>query len=187
MPAFFLALLLSFMVTLAGREQVRVARLAGALGARGALLAAVWLSVLAASALAAWLGQALAPSLHGTARAMFVALVLGLTGLELALLRPRPAPREPTRSLGAIVLVQLAGQFTGATALLTGTMALAMGSAWLAGAGGALGSGLALTLAALSGAEWERRVPLRATALVAALLLLLAALTIALLARGIIA
>ena len=52
---------------------------------------------------------------------------------------------------------------------------------------GALGSGLALTLAALSGAEWERRVPLRATALVAALLLLLAALTIALLARGIIA
>lgn len=186
MPALFLALLLCFAVTLAGREQVRVARLADVLGSSAMLLFAVWLSVLAASALAAWLGHALAASLDGNARAMFVALVLGLTAVELALLRPKPAPKEPTRSLGAIVLVQLAGQFTGATALLTGTIALAMGDPWLAGAGGAAGSGLALTLAALSGAAWERRVPLRAAALVLALLLLLAAMAIALLARGII-
>ena len=187
MPALFLAMLLSFMVTLAGREQVRVARLSGALGAAaGPLIVAVWVSVMLASALAAWLGHVLAASLDGTARAMFVALVLGLTGLELALLRPKPAPKEPTRSIGAILLVQLLGQFTGATALLTGTVALAIGDPWLAGAGGAAGSGLALMLAVLCGAQWEVRVPLRAVALAAALLLLLAALTIALLARGII-
>ena len=186
MPAFFLALLLCFAVTLAGREQVRVARLAAALGSSAGLIAAVWVSVLAASAVAAWLGHALAASMDGTAKAMFVALVLGLTAVELALLKPKPAPKEPTRSLGAIVLVQLAGQFTGPTALLTGTIALALAQPLLAGAGGAAGCGLALTLAALSGAEWERRVPLRAAALGLALLLLLAAMAIALTARGII-
>lgn len=186
MPAFFLALLLCFMVTLAGREQVRVARLAQALGSSAGLIVAIWVSVLAASALAAWLGHTLAASLDSGARAMFATLVLGLTALELALLKPKPAPKEPTRSLGAIVLVQLAGQFTGATALLTGTIALAMGDPWLAGTGGALGSGMALILAAMAGAEWERRVPLRAVALGLALLLLLAAMAIALMARGII-
>lgn len=186
MPAFFLALLLCFAVTLAGREQVRVARLAAALGSATGLIAPIWLSVLAASALAAWLGHALAASLDGDTTAMFVAMVLGLTAVELVLLKPKPALKEPTRSVGAILLVQLGAQFTGATALLTGTIALATNEPWLAGAGGALGSGLALTLGAMAGAEWERQVPIRALALTLGLLLMLAGLGIALLARGII-
>ncbi len=186
MPAFFLALLLCFAVTLAGREQVRVARLANAVGSAAGLIAPIWLSVLAASALAAWLGNALAASLDGAAREMFLALVLGLTSVELALLKPKPAPKEPTRSAGAILLVQLAAQLSGATALLTGTIALTTSEPWLAGAGGALGSGAALTIGAMAGAEWERRAPIRAVALGLALVLLLAALVIALLARGII-
>lgn len=186
MPAFFLALLLCLAVTMAGREQVRVARLAAALGPALGLLLAIWLSVVAVSLLAAWLGRGLAPLLDGEARGLFTAMVLGLTAVELALLKPKFAPKEPTRSFGAIVLVQLASQLTGAAALLTGTMALVTGDMLQAAAGGALGSGLALTFAALAGAGWERRVPLRGVALGLAVVLLLAALVIALLTRGII-
>ncbi len=186
MPAFFLALLLCFTVTLAGRDTVRVARLAAAMGPGAGHFAAIWISVAATSVLAAWLGRALAGSLDAGGKQMFVALVLGLTAVELALLKPRAAPREPTRSLGAITLVQLASQLTAAAPMITGTMVLATGDMWLAGTGGALGTGAALSLGVLAGADWEQRVPVRLLALSLSLLLLLAAFVMALLARGII-
>ena len=42
MPALFLSLLACLLLTLAGREQVRVARLSAALGPGTALLVAIW-------------------------------------------------------------------------------------------------------------------------------------------------
>jgi hypothetical protein len=81
MPAFFLAFLAALLLTAAGREGVRAARLsagfAAPAGAPPGLLLALWLSAIASSALAAWAGALLAPQLPGAARQMFVALVAG--------------------------------------------------------------------------------------------------------------
>lgn len=53
MPALFLSLLACLLLTLAGRDQVRVARLSAMLGAGTGLFVAIWLSAMATSALAA--------------------------------------------------------------------------------------------------------------------------------------
>ncbi len=188
MPAFFLAFLAALALTATGREGVRAARLSAGIappaGAPPGLLLALWLSAIATSALAAWAGALLAPQLPGAARQMFVALALVVAAVELVLLRAPPAPAEPTRSLGAVLLVFLASQLTDSTRLVVAALALATGEPLLAAAGGALGSGAALTLAALGGASWEKRLPLRALAIALAAALLLAAAVIGLAARG---
>lgn len=188
MPAFFLAFLAALSLTAAGREGVRSARLSAGFappaGAPPGLLLALWLSAIATSALAAWAGALLAPQLPGAARQMFVALALLVAAVELVLLRAPRAPAEPTRSMGAILLVLLASQLTDSTRLVVAALALATGEPLLAAAGGALGSGAALTLAALGGASWEKRLPLRPLAIALAAALLLAAAVIGLAARG---
>ncbi|MCL6250476.1 hypothetical protein M3P36_05385 [Altererythrobacter sp. KTW20L] len=183
MPAFFLSFLACLLLVAAGRDQVRVARLSAALGPGAGLLVAIWLSAIAASMSAAWAATLLAPLLPPAARQMFVALVLGLAALELVLRRAPPAPAEPTRSTGAILLVLVAAQVTDSARLVVLAMALT-GNMWLAAAGGALGSGVALTLAAMAGREWEARVPLGPVALGLAGLLLVGAAVIGLSARG---
>jgi Ca2+/H+ antiporter, TMEM165/GDT1 family len=185
MPAFFLSFLACLLLVAAGRDQVRVARLSAALGPGTGLLAAIWLSAIGASIVAAWAANLLAPLLPPAARQMFVALVLGLAALEMALRRAPPAPAEPTRSTGAILLVLIVAQVTDSARLVVLALALT-GNVWLAAAGGALGSGVALTLAALAGREWEARVPLRPVALGLAAVLLVAAVIIGLSARGLI-
>lgn len=186
MPALFLSLLACLLLTLAGREQVRVARLSATLGPGTGLFVAIWLSAIATSALAAWAATLLAPAMPPAARHMFVALALGLAAIELAVLRPGKPPREPTRSTGAILLVLLAGQLTDSARLLVAALVLATGDPVFAAVGGALGSGLALSVAVLAGAQWERHVPRRRLALGLAVVLLLAALVIGLQVRGII-
>ncbi len=159
MPAFFLTLMACLVVTLAGREQVRTARLSGALGKGGILLAIIWASAIATSAIAAWAGTLLAPMLAPQTKQMFVAIALLLSALELAFLRAGPAPREPTRSAGAIAIVIFAAQLTDAARFLVVALTLQTGEPVLAAAGGAIGSALALTAAVMAGSEWEARVP----------------------------
>ncbi|OYW43959.1 MAG: hypothetical protein B7Z33_14080 [Sphingomonadales bacterium 12-68-11] len=186
MSAFLLALIAAAFATLAGREAVRVGRLAGGLGAGVPLMAAIWASSLASAALAGWLGGWLAAQLDPAGKAMLVALALALGAIQIVVLRTGRPPREPTRSFGAIVAVLFAAQLTDPARLIVLALAASSGAPWLAVAGGALGSGAALTVAAFAGPEWDSRVPLGALRWTAAALLIMAALTIGLGARGLI-
>lgn len=186
MPAFFLTMMACLAVTLAGREQVRAARLSAGLGKGAVLLVIVWICAIATSALAAWGGTLLAPMLAAEAKQMFVAIALLLSALELAFLRAGRAPKEPTRSAGAITIVMFAAQLTDAARFLVVALTLQTGEPELAAAGGALGSGLALTAAVLAGAEWEARVPQRLLSYIFATVLAVIAIIMGLSARGII-
>lgn len=185
MPALFLALLTAFLAMLGGRSALLTARLSGALGGSAALLAGCWLTAIASSALAAWAGLLIAPMMAPAGKTMFVAAALALAALELLFLRPTPAPAEPTRSLGAIVLVLLAGQVTDAARFLVLALAVATAEPVLAAAGGALGSGAVLGAAWALGGTWEGRLPLRAIRLVVAGVFVLAGVVTALTARGV--
>jgi putative Ca2+/H+ antiporter (TMEM165/GDT1 family) len=186
MPALFLALLTSALAMLGGRSARLVARMAEALGGSAGLLLTGWLCAIATSALAAWMGAWLAPQMPPAGKAMFVALALGLAAIELAISRDRAAPAEPTRSLGAIALVLFAGQVTDAARFFVLALAVATGAPAMAGVGGALGSSAVLTVAWALGGEWEARLPQRALRLAVSGLFLLAAVVVALSARGII-
>jgi hypothetical protein len=185
LPSFFLALIAAATATLGGREAVRVARLSASLGAGMGLLAACWLGCLLASALSAWLGAKIAAQLVPEAKTMLVAIALLLAGLELMVLRPGRVPAEPTRSFGAILIVLGAAQLTAAAGFLVFALAGATGMPWLAGVGGAMGSGAVLTGAWSLGAEWEARLPLGTVRYGVAGLLILAAIVTGLGARGI--
>jgi hypothetical protein len=185
LPSFFLAMIAAALATLGGREAVRVARLSAALGAGTGLLAACWLGCLVACGLSAWLGSEIAGQLGAEAKSMLVAIALLVAGIELAVLRPGPAPAEPTRSFGAILLVLGAAQLTAAAGFLVFALAAATALPSLAAAGGAIGSGAVLSAAWGLGGEWEARLPLSVLRYAVAGALVLAALVTGLSARGI--
>lgn len=187
MPSLFLALLASALAAFGTRQARLVAQLSARLGGSPGLLAACWLTAAATSALAAWGGGLVEPVLTGPGKTMFVAAALAMAAIELAWPMRRKPPAEPTRSLGAIALVLAAGQAADAARFLVLALAVATGNAMLAGVGGALGSGAVLTLAWTLGAEWEARLPLAAIRLGLGGVFLIAALVVAMSARGIIA
>jgi hypothetical protein len=117
---------------------------------------------------------------------MFVAVALAAGALEAWFTKPPRAPAEPTRSLGAMALVLLAGQATDAARFFVLALAVATAEPGLAAAGGALGSGAVLTVAWALGGEWDARLPHRALRLAVSGLFLIAAVVVALSARGII-
>lgn len=186
MPALFLALLTSALAMLGGRSARLTAGMAEALGQGAGLLAAGWLGAIATSAAAAWAGALLAPEMAPAAKAMFVAAALAVSALELLFMRARGAPAEPTRSLGAIFVVLLGEQVTDAARFFVLALAVATAGPALAAAGGALGSGAVLTAAWAAGDAWEARLPLRAIRLGVSGLFLVAAVIVALSARGVI-
>lgn len=186
MPAFFLTLMACLIVTLAGREQIRVAQLAGALGKGRVLLAIIWICAFATSAIAAWASTLIAPLLTPPAKTMFIAIALLLSAGELAFLRAGPAPKEPTRSAGAIFIVIFAAQLTDAARFLVLALSIQTGEPSFAAIGGAIGSAIALSLAVFAGKDWEGRVPHRLLAYGAAAILLVIAIYLGLLSRGII-
>ena len=163
---------------------MRVSRLSAALGQAVPLLVASWLACLFACALAGWLGAAIGATLVPQAKAMLVAIALVLAALELAVLKAPRAPSEPTRAFGAAALVLSAAQLSAATSFIVFALSAALSAPWLAAAGGAVGSGAVLSAAWIAGADWERRLPLKAVRLGLAALLLLAAVITGLSARG---
>ncbi|KPL68577.1 hypothetical protein SZ64_10955 [Erythrobacter sp. SG61-1L] len=185
MPAFFFALLATFLAATGGRDQRLVAVLAGRLGSGGPLLLAAWLSSIATSTAAAFVGAGLAQLMPPEGKAMFVALALLLGAGELAWPVRQRDPVEPTRSFVAITLVIAARQVMDAARFLIVAFAASAGSPMLAGVGGALGGGAALTLAWALGGQMERRVNWRAIRLSIAAAMLLAAFWTGLSARGI--
>lgn len=184
MPGLFLSLIACLVVTIAGREQLRVARLADGLGPAPPLFVAIAISAIASSALAAWLGSLLAPMMPAAGKQMFLALALLLAGLEVALLRAGKKPAEPTRSFGAILVVLFSAQLTDAARFLVLALAVATAEPVPAAIGGALGSGIALCMAAGLAGQWEARVPTRIIGWTVGGLLVLIALVLGLSARG---
>ena len=182
--AFLLALATVFAVSLGGRDQLLVARLAERLGKGGGLLAVAALVATASALLMAVAGLALALVLPGPAADMLVAIGFLVAGIELAWPRNARLPKEPTRSLFATAVVLLARQVGDAARFCVFAFA-AGGSAWLAGAGGALGGTAALALGIALAGDLPRW-PLRAIRLALAALLVVAAIVIGLTARGII-
>jgi hypothetical protein len=185
MPALFLALLTSVLAMLGARPTLLTARLSGALGGTAGLLIACWITAIVTAALAGWAGGWLAPQMAPAAKAMFIAAALAVSALELLFMRSRAAPTEPTRSLGAIALVLLAEQVTDAARFFVLALAVATGAPPLAAAGGALGSGMVLTAAWAIAGDWEERLPLRVIRLGVSGLFLIAAVIVALSARGV--
>ncbi|ANU07231.1 TMEM165/GDT1 family protein [Paraurantiacibacter namhicola] len=185
MSAFFLAFLTCLLATLPGREALLHARLADA-GASGGVLAIGWITAGLTALLSAWLAGLVAPFMNGNARLMLVAFALAAAGLELALRRHRSAPKEPTRSLGAVTLVLLAGQVGDASRFLVFALAAFTAAPLNVTLGGMAGCGAAFTLAWLAGEDWEQKMPLRTLRFAIAGLLVLAALACAATARGII-
>jgi putative Ca2+/H+ antiporter (TMEM165/GDT1 family) len=179
MPAFLFSLIACLLVTMAGREQLRLARLASVLGVRTGLLVAVIVSSAVTSGIAAWAGRWLATVLADSARVPLAAIALLLAASQLAVLRARPAPKEPTWSFGAVLIVLLLAQICDATRLLVLALVLQTGDAVAVALGGALGSGLALIASCLAGAKWELRMPHRALSCGVAAVLLTAALLMA--------
>ncbi|OYX42401.1 MAG: hypothetical protein B7Y87_04305, partial [Sphingomonadales bacterium 32-64-22] len=114
MPAFFFALLATFLAATGGRDQRVVSMLAGKLGASGPLLLAGWIASVATSAAAAFAGAGLAQLMPPEGKAMFVALALLLGAGELAWPVRLRDPAEPTRSFVAIALVIASRQLTDA-------------------------------------------------------------------------
>ncbi len=186
MPALFLSLIAAALALAGGRSARLAAQLSASLGGSAGLLAVCWFTAAASSAVAAWGGGILAPELNANGKTMFVAVALAVAALELAWPQRRKGPAEPTRSLGAITLVLLAGQVTDAARFLVLALSVATGMPVLAAVGGAIGTGATLTLAWASGAAWEERLPLGAIRLGIAALFLVAAAWSAMAARGII-
>ena len=186
MPPFFLALIAVFVADAGARDQRLVAGLAASLGASGGLLVTGWIACAVTAALAAAAGAGVAGLLPPAGKAMFVALALLLAALELAWPLRRKEPAEPTRSLFAALLVIASHQVSDGARFLIVALAAATGAPVLAGIGGALGGGAALTLGWALGADLTSRVPLRAVRLAIAAALLAAAIVVGLEARGVV-
>ena len=159
MPAFFLAFLSVALATMAGRDAMRVARLAGAGVAPSLLLVAIALAAAGFAALSAAVGEQIAPVLNEKGKLLIAAIALAVAALEVLVMRPGKTPKEPTLSVFAIALVLFAALLLGASGLLVVAITLVTGEVWLAGAGGAAGAFAALTLPALTGALWAKKAP----------------------------
>ena len=134
---------------------MRVARLAQAHGSALGVMLAIVPAALLACALAGYFAAGIAPLLDSEARRWVVVGALALAGAEVLVLRAAAAPREPTHSVGATMLVLWAALLSGASGLLVLALGVATAAPWLAGAGGALGTAAALALAATLGPDWE--------------------------------
>ena len=160
MPAFYFAMLTSAITCICGREGVRVARLSAALASPAPLLAAVAIGLGLAVTIGGWAGDLIAPTLPSRGKLFLLAIALLVTGLEVALLRAPAQPMEPTRSAGAIVLVVLVAQLTGAAGFLAFALSVAFGPPLLASVGAFLGAILPLTVSAVAADDWTRTIPI---------------------------
>lgn len=144
MTGLLLALLGAVIAGLGARDQNLTAALAGAQGSRpGALMLAVAISF-ATAGFAAWAGSTIAPVMPAKARLLLAWLALVIAGMEMLVIVPGKAPKEPTHSLGALAIILAAHQITDAARFLTFAIAVMTAAAVPAGIGGAVGGALSL-------------------------------------------
>ena len=185
--SFFIALVLTVIAALGGRDQLLVARIRAAGAQRGGmplLVIGIACAVLT-GALAAWAGGVVDAMISDAAETMLVAFALGLAGLELLWPNREKRLLEPTRSLGAIALVLLARQVSDGPRFVIFALAASSGAPLLTGVGGAAVAAVAIALGWSLGAALER-LPLRPVRLALGAIILVAAIVIGLTARGVI-
>jgi putative Ca2+/H+ antiporter (TMEM165/GDT1 family) len=180
---FLLALLLVFTLAIGGRDQWMVAHWADSLGKTAPLLIVAAMSSCLAAAAMGWIGARFAALLPQRAGQMLVAFALGMAAVELAWPVRLKSPREPTRSLPAILLVLLARQIGDGARFAIVAIAAWTSAPVTTAFGGALGGVVAVALGWSGGGEALTRWPLRAVRLVLATGLFVAALFIGLDAR----
>lgn len=183
MDGFLLALLLVFALALGGRDQLLVGQWSDALGRSVPLLLAAIASCALAAAAMAWIGAEFAALLPHRAAQMLIAFALGIAAVELALPVRLKHPQEPTRSLGAIVIVLFGRQVGDGARFAVFALAAWAALPLTAGLGGALGGASAVLLGWSIGADGLARWPLRMIRLGLAACLLIAALLVGLDAR----
>jgi Ca2+/H+ antiporter, TMEM165/GDT1 family len=151
MPAFFLALLAAALLSLGGRDQLMLSRLAQVRrGGTGALVAVALLVTALSSGLMAWGGSVVATLLPGAAKSMLVAFALAAAAVELVWPRKNPVPAEPTHSLFALFVVLLARQIGDAARFGVFALAAATGVPILSALGGWIGGAAVLLTAVLA-------------------------------------
>lgn len=149
MTGFFLALLATLLAGAGARDQVVLAHLSRAQGARPTALLVGIITCALTSAFAAWASLSVAPMLNGNARLFMAGIALGFGGAELLFLSLPKAPKEPTRSLSALAVVLAAHQITDAARFLIFAIGLAVYAPPMAAAGGTVAG------AVLLGAAWS--------------------------------
>lgn len=183
MDSFLFALVVVFLTSMGGRDQLLVARLAQSLGQSAALLAAAMLVCTVTAAIMAYAGASISGMLPGPARQMLIAIALAIVAIELLWPVKLKPVAEPTRSLGAVALVLGVHQFSDAARFAVFALAAATVVAPLAGLGGALGGAGALFLGWSLGESLERGMPLRLIRLVLGSVAILLAAVVAVQAR----
>jgi Ca2+/H+ antiporter, TMEM165/GDT1 family len=147
MTGLLLALLGAAIAGLGARDQNLMARLAATQGARPSALVIALAISFATAAFAAWAGSTIAPIMPAKARLLLAWLALVLAGVEMLVIVPGKAPKEPTNSLGALAIVLAAHQITDAARFLTFAIAVMAAAPMPAGIGGAVGGAVSLTAA----------------------------------------
>lgn len=161
MDSFLFPLVAVFLASLGGYDQLLVARFSALSGqGRGLLAAALVACVISAGAMA-WAGEMIAALLPGSAQTMLIGFALLVAALELFWPVRMKIPSEPTRSLGAFMVVLLTRQIGDAARFVIFAFAAATVFAPLAGLGGAIGGSAALILGWSMGEKLELVLRLR--------------------------
>ncbi|MFN3864191.1 MAG: hypothetical protein ACK4RT_07910 [Erythrobacter sp.] len=183
MDTFLISLLLVFALALGGRDQWLVAQLSDRLGRRVPLLLTGIACAALSAVVMAWAGSEIATRLPRRAAQMLVAFALAIAAFELAWPAKFAAPREPTRSLGAVTIVLAARQVGDAARFAVFALAAWASLPATAALGGAIGGGAAIALGWSLGGESLAQAPLAIIRRVLAAGLVVAALFIGLNAR----
>ncbi|MCT2398058.1 hypothetical protein [Novosphingobium mangrovi (ex Huang et al. 2023)] len=165
MPAFYLTLIAVLLAGIGARDQITVASLSIRQGQRPGALIVALLSAIATAGFAAWAAGIVLAELPPPARTIFAAIALGMAGVESLLLVPRRNPREPTNSLGALLLVLVMHQVTDAARFLVFGMGVGFAAPIASGVAGALGGCVLVAFAWFwphlldtAAARWTRRI-----------------------------
>ena len=185
MSGFYLALLAVLIAGFGARDQLLLAELTKAQGARLPLLVVAVMTGLIASLAAALVATRGIEVRQPDARVWLAVFALVLAGLEVLVLRARRAASEPTHSLGAAAVVLLALQIVDASRLLIFALAIATAAPGPVVFGGALAT-IALLWLAWAYPERVLHPSVRLFRRIAGVVLLATALFFAMQLRGII-
>jgi putative Ca2+/H+ antiporter (TMEM165/GDT1 family) len=183
MDAFLLALILSFLIALGGREQLIVAQFAESLARSLPLLFAGAACAVLTAAIMAYAGASLAALLPRRAAEMLVAFALVIAAVELAWPVRLKEMKEPTRSVVAIAVVLAFRQVGDAARFAVFAIAAWAHYPTMAFAGGAIGGVAAVALGWSLGLGALRSLPLRFIRLALAACTIVAGVVIGLNAR----
>lgn len=183
MDAFLLALILTFLIALGGREQLIIAQFSSATNRNGPLLVIGGLCAIATAAVMAYAGSTIAAILPRRAAEMLVAFALVAAAVELFWPVKSKPMKEPTRSYVAIAAVLVFRQMQDAARFAIFALAAWAVYPTTALLGGALAGVAAVVLGWSLGLETLQKMPLRTIRVAFALCIAIAGLVIGLNAR----